>query len=76
MDADLNKIVDIVKNVGELDELGPEQDFYKAGINSVKTMDVMLDLENEFGVTIPDDQFVQIRTAAGLLELVRRLQHA
>lgn len=76
MDADLDKIISIVKNVGELDELAPDQDIYRAGISSLKGMDIMLDLESEFGVSVPDDQFVQARTPEALLTLVRGLQAA
>lgn len=74
MDADLGKIIDIVKNAGELDDLAADQDIYRAGISSLKGMDIMLDLESEFGVSVPDDQFVQARTPAALLDLVRGLQ--
>jgi len=74
MDADLSKIIDIVKNVGELDDLAADQDIYHAGISSLKGMDIMLDLESEFGVSVPDDRFVQARTPEALLDLVRGLQ--
>lgn len=74
MDADLQNIIAIVKRVGELDELAPGQDFYQAGIDSMKAMDVMLDLENEFGVTVPDDRFIKARTPEALLQLVQQLR--
>ncbi len=76
MDADLNKIIGIVETAGEIDGLAPDQDIYKAGLSSLKAMDVMLDLETEFNVSVPDDQFVQARTPSALLDLVRRLQAA
>jgi acyl carrier protein len=76
MSQDIDKIVEIIKRVGELDALQPDQDFYHAGIDSMKGMDVMLDLENEFGVTVPDDQFVLARTPIALADLVNRLRAA
>lgn len=76
MSNDVEKIVEIVKRVGELDALAPEQDFYRAGIDSMRGMDIMLDLENEFGITIPDDQFVTARTPNDLAALVGRLRAA
>ena len=76
MEPDIDRIVEIVKRVGELDSLAPDQDFYRAGIDSMKAMDVMLDLETEFGVAVPDDKFVRARTPDALLALVRELQTA
>jgi acyl carrier protein len=76
MDQDIEKIVGILKRVGELDEIAPDQDFYRAGLDSMRGMDVMLDLESEFDVTIPDDQFVNARTANDLAALVGRMRSA
>ena len=74
MSQDVEKIVEIVKRVGELDALTADQDFYKAGVDSMRGMDIMLDLESEFGVTVPDDQFVKARTPYDLAALVGRLR--
>jgi acyl carrier protein len=76
MDQDIGRIIDILKRVGEIDTLAPDQDFYRAGIDSMKAMDAMLELETEFDVTVPDDQFVQARTPEALAALVARLQSA
>lgn len=74
MSSDVEKIVEILQRVGEIESLAPDQDFYRAGIDSMKAMDVMLDLETEFGVTVPDDQFVKARTANALGDLVAGLR--
>lgn len=76
MESEIDRIVEIVKRVGELDALAPDQDFYRAGIDSMKAMDVMLDLETEFGVAVPDDKFVKARTPEALLALMHELQGA
>ena len=76
MDSDLTRICDIVKRVGELDAIEPDQDFYAAGIDSMRGMDVMLELESEFDMTIPDDKFVKARTPRALHEMVSQLRPA
>lgn len=76
MSAEIDRIVEIIKRVGEIDQLAPDQDFYRAGVDSMKAMDVMLDLETEFGVAVPDDKFVKARTPEALLALVHELQSA
>lgn len=74
--SDLDRVCAIVARVGELDAIAPDQDFYAAGIDSMRAMDIMLDLETEFEVTIPDDQFVKARTPTALHELVGRMRAA
>jgi len=72
--SDVQRIVEIIKGAGELEALDASQDFYKAGIDSMKAMDVMLQLETDFGVTIPDERFIQARTADALASLVDALR--
>jgi len=72
--SDVQRIVEIIKGAGELETLDAGQDFYKAGIDSMKAMDVMLQLETDFGVTIPDERFIQARTADALASLVDALR--
>jgi|KBSMisStaDraftv2_1062788.scaffolds.fasta_scaffold841751_2 acyl carrier protein len=72
--SDVQRIVEIIKGAGELETLDASQDFYKAGIDSMKAMDVMLQLETDFGVTIPDERFIQARTADALASLVDALR--
>ncbi|MDF1502864.1 acyl carrier protein [Roseisolibacter sp. H3M3-2] len=70
----VDKIVGIITRAGELETLAPDQDFYHAGVDSMKAMDIMLDLETEFDVTVPDEQFIQARTAVQLGEMIERLR--
>jgi acyl carrier protein len=68
------RVIAIVARIGELPALEPSQDFYAAGLESVRALEVLIDLETEFGVTIPDEAFMNCRTADALAELVGRLQ--
>ena len=74
MADDADRIVEMIKRAGNLDALKPDQNFYDAGIDSMKALDVMLDMENEFGVTVPDERFVKARTATDLAALVAALR--
>ena len=75
-DIDLDRVCDVVKRIGELDAIEPDQDFYQAGIDSMRGMDIMLELESEFDLTIPDDKFVKARTPRALTDLVSQLKGA
>ncbi|MCS6857904.1 MAG: acyl carrier protein [Sandaracinaceae bacterium] len=58
--------------------LRPEQDFFEAlDIDSVEAMRLLSALESEFGVEIPDYEVQDVRTFAGLAEVIsRRVKHA
>lgn len=71
---DLDRVCDVVKRIGEIDAIEPDQDFYQAGIDSMRGMDIMLELESEFDLTIPDDRFVKARTPRALTDLVSQLK--
>jgi acyl carrier protein len=58
---------------GRMKKLGPTEDFYDAGFSSLSALQLLLELEEAFNVTIPDDEFVAARTCASLHNLISRL---
>jgi acyl carrier protein len=74
MDETATKISEIVCRIGELSGLDPAEDIYAAGLESVRALEVLLDLETEFEVTIPDDAFILCRTVNDLTGMVERLR--
>lgn len=69
----LSRIVAIVVTTGKIKDLAPTQDFYDAGFSSLNALQLLLELEEAFSVTIPDDEFVAARTCVSLQNLVSRL---
>lgn len=47
-------------------EVGPTEDFYDAGMTSIMTLPLLLEIEQQFGVTIPEGEFLDARTAQDL----------
>jgi len=72
----LAAIIGIVLRIGELSEIQPNQDFYDAGFVSVNALPLLMELEDRFGVTVPDDRYIAARTPRDLNDLVTSLQHA
>jgi acyl carrier protein len=68
----LDQIQAIVCRVGKLADIEPDEDFYHAGLNSLGALTLLLELEAEFGLSIPEDQFVAARTVRELHALVAR----
>ena len=53
--------------------LSPEDDFFeKLGIDSYQAMDLLTELEDTFGVEIPDYELQGVNTFRGLAEVIGR----
>ena len=58
-DNDLQTIIGIVQTTGKVrDDQRAGEDFYDAGFSSINALQLLLELEAAFDVTIPDDEFV------------------
>jgi acyl carrier protein len=60
--------------VGGLTGLEPDQDIYDAGMTSMQALPLLLEMEDQFQVSIPDDRFIVSRTARKLTELISGLK--
>jgi len=70
----LSCIVGIISKIGNVADIQPDQDFYDAGFVSVNALPLLMELEDQFGVTIPDNRYINARTPRQLSELVSSLQ--
>ena len=68
----LQQIVEIVRTTGKLSDIRPDEDFYDAGFSSINALQLLMELETAFDVTIADDEFVNARTCIALQALVSR----
>lgn len=73
-DSTLETVMEVVKRVGEIAELAPDQDFYDAGLTSLASLTLLLELEDSFNVTIADEQFIACRTANDLTKMIEGLK--
>ena len=69
----LQTIIGIVQTTGKIQNIEPAEDFYEAGFSSINALQLLMELEATFDVTIPDDEFVTARTCSSLEALVSRL---
>ncbi len=71
-----NRIIKILKNFG-VDEsaITNEAHFTKdLGFDSLDKVDLMMQLEMEFDITIPDDDYIKISTVGSLLHYLEETQ--
>lgn len=63
----------ISKSVDDFDAsgLGADDDFFDAGLDSLDHATVLLGIQEECGLTIPDETVEQCRSINGILEYAR-----
>lgn len=76
MDQDLETITAKIREVGKVPAVGPDDDFYAAGFSSINALELLLGLEESFGVSVPDDKFIEARTPRALLQMITQLRTA
>ena len=69
----LDAVLNAIRDVTGVNLALPDQDFYEAGVTSVQALPLLLELEDRFQVTIPDDKFVAARSARRLSEMIQDL---
>ena len=75
----MERVIQLISNVGGIDSVGADASIYEAGFSSVRVLELLLALEDEFGVSIPDKDFMIARTPrqiSGLLDSLREKQIA
>ena len=71
----IETVISVITSLGARPNLSADQDFYEAGLSSVQALPLLLDLEDRFGVSIPDDRFMQTRTASSVVALLIDIQN-
>jgi acyl carrier protein len=67
------RVAQVVARVARIDAsaIALDKDLYREiGVKSAAALDLLLSLEEEFGISIPDQQFGDARTLASLADLV------
>ena len=64
----------LVGRIANMAPPDPDADIYTAGLASTDALELLVELEEQFGVTIPDDMFIAARTSTALGEMVNTLR--
>jgi acyl carrier protein len=71
--GDIDRITHLLNDIGGLERVEIDEDFYDAGFSSIGSLQLLLELESAWSVSIPDDEFIQARTPRALHALLMRL---
>lgn len=70
----MERVTQIICKVGGINSVLPDGSIYDAGFSSIRVLELLLALEQEFGVTIPDKDFMTARTPREIATLIEDLQ--
>lgn len=74
MTTELEPLTAIVCRIGKIAAVAADDDFYDAGFSSINALELLLELETNYDISIPDDDFIQARTITALRDMIDRLK--
>jgi len=72
----LEKVADIIVEIGQctIKDVTPEAELQALGIDSLKAINVLFELEEEFDIDIPNEVISSIVTVKDILDKIDELQ--
>lgn len=70
-DAIASTIAEAVGRIATIAPPFPDADIYLAGFASTDALELLVELEETFVITVPDDRFIEARTVSALASLVQ-----
>jgi acyl carrier protein len=67
----VNQLTAMISRLGGIGAVAPDDDFYAAGFSSVTALELLVELESAFDVTIPDDDFIGARSVGALAVVIK-----
>lgn len=67
---ELERVTEIVRRVGGLPALAPDENIYRAGFASLRALELLVELETAYDVTIDDERFMQAQSARELAAML------
>ncbi len=74
MVGEIDRIMALIREIGGVAVVTPDADFYEAGFSSLNALNLLLELETAFGLSIPDDKFIQSRSPRGIEAMIAGLK--
>jgi len=70
----VERVIQLISEVGSIGSVAPDTEIYEAGFSSVRVLELLLALEEEFSIAIPDKEFMAARTPQAIAALIERLR--
>lgn len=71
----LEKISKIIESNTDIsaDCISPETTLLELGLDSIDLVDLVMEIEEAFGVTIPDEEFENIKSVSDIIALIENI---
>ena len=69
----------ILRRVLGTDNISPTEDFYDAGVTSTMVLPLLMEIEQQFGIKFPEEEFPEARTGqqlAARIDALSRISRA
>jgi len=70
----MERVIQLISQIGGIGSITPDGGIYEAGFSSVRVLELLLAVEDEFGVRIPDKDFMAARTPRQISVLIEQLR--
>jgi acyl carrier protein len=75
-EQDLKTLKEILCRLLSQTNIADEEDIYLAGLTSIMVLPLLTEIEDTFHVSIPDDDFLNVRTPLALAKVIQRVRAA
>jgi acyl carrier protein len=70
----LSKTKEILQRLLNQENIRDDENIYEAGVTSIMVLPLLSEIEDTFGLTIPDSDFLNADTPRALAQLLKRLE--
>lgn len=71
-EQDIDKIKQILHTLLNKKNIEDDEDIYEAGLTSIMALPLLCEIENTFGLVVPDSEFLEAHTPRALAQMVLR----
>ena len=66
----LAEVTEIIARIAAVTDLGPDQDYYEAGVTSLAVLPIIMEISDRFEVEIPYDAFIEARSPRQISDII------
>jgi acyl carrier protein len=70
----MEQMIAIIRRIAQIEAVGPDTNLGEAGLTSMNVVELLVELESAYGVTVPDEAFLAAKTPRELFALISPLQ--
>ena len=69
------KIIKIISDNTDIstESISPETTLYELGLDSIDLVDLVMEIEDAFSVTVPDEEFENIKAVSDIVALIESI---